>query len=166
MAAESPSKSDVHFLQRKCQRLDNDLATLQDELSSARLRLRRAEDFEIKYDMVGKQNSNLLSENDLLTKEIQALKVEMERIRLKQEDETLHHKDFTKERASLQTEIDRLKRATKEAHERSEYETKSKGEQNEGLQKKEIDKMRREFQDREERLENEVRQLKKVIAEK
>jgi hypothetical protein len=61
LALESPSKSDISFFQRKCQRLENDLNTLQDELSSARLRLRRAEDFEIKYDLIIKQNSNLLT---------------------------------------------------------------------------------------------------------
>ena len=58
---ESPSKTDITFFQRKCQRLEDDLNMLQDELSSARLRLRRAEDFQIKYDLIVKQNSNLLT---------------------------------------------------------------------------------------------------------
>lgn len=92
---------------------------MQDELSNARLRLRRAEDFEIKYDLIVKQNSNLLSENDLLTKEIQILKVEVERIRFKQEDEAMHQQDFTKEKSALQSEIERYKRIAKETQERS-----------------------------------------------
>ena len=47
------------------------LSSMQDDLNSTRLKLKRAEDFEVKYDWIVKYNSNLLSENDLFTQEIQ-----------------------------------------------------------------------------------------------
>lgn len=74
--AESPTKYDINFYVRKINRLENDFGILQDELSSARVRLRKAEDFEIKYDLVLKQNNNLLAENDRLVKELQLTRVE------------------------------------------------------------------------------------------
>ena len=42
---DSPSKYDLDFYLRKITRLENDLNDVQDELSRARVRLRRAEDF-------------------------------------------------------------------------------------------------------------------------
>jgi hypothetical protein len=42
---ESPTRYDTDFYIRKINRLENDMNVLQDELSSARVRLRRAEDF-------------------------------------------------------------------------------------------------------------------------
>lgn len=59
---ESPTKYDIDFYLRKVTRLEGDLNIVQDELSRARVRLRRAEDFEIKYDLLLKQNSNLLAD--------------------------------------------------------------------------------------------------------
>lgn len=73
---DSPTKYDINFYVRKINRLENDLSLLQDELSGARVRLRKAEDFEIKYDLVLKQNNHLLAENDRLSKDLQLLRVE------------------------------------------------------------------------------------------
>ena len=59
---ESPTKYDIDFYLRKITRLEDDLNIVQDELARARVRLRRAEDFEIKYDLLIKQNSNLVAD--------------------------------------------------------------------------------------------------------
>lgn len=69
---ESPSKYDIDFYQRKVNRLENDLAQLQDELGMARFRLHKAEDFEIKYELLFKQNRDLTTDNDKLVKELTA----------------------------------------------------------------------------------------------
>lgn len=42
-------QSDIDFYLMKISRLESDLATTQEELMTARLRLRTAEDFQIKY---------------------------------------------------------------------------------------------------------------------
>lgn len=48
--------SDVDFYMMKITRLEADLAATQEELMSARLRLRTAEDFQIKYELLLKQS--------------------------------------------------------------------------------------------------------------
>lgn len=68
--ALSPSRYDVDFYRRKSERLEEDLMTISDELNKARLRLRRAEDFEIKYDLLFKQKSALEEESIRKDKEL------------------------------------------------------------------------------------------------
>jgi len=81
----SPSKNDLDFYQRKAGRLEGDLTQLQgmgwcysEELSVARLRLRTAEDFEIKYELLTNQNNSLLHGNGKLTKDLAREKAEVE----------------------------------------------------------------------------------------
>jgi hypothetical protein len=59
---ESPTKYDIDFYMRKITRLENDLIQSQEELSKVRIRLRKAEDYEIKYDLILKQNTILNGE--------------------------------------------------------------------------------------------------------
>jgi hypothetical protein len=54
------------------------LNDLQDELNKARIRLRRSEDFELKYDIIMKSNSNFMVDLELKEKEISRLKCELE----------------------------------------------------------------------------------------
>ncbi len=49
----------MDFYRRKVNRLENDCTSLQDDLNKARIRLRRAEDFELKYELILKQNTHL-----------------------------------------------------------------------------------------------------------
>lgn len=60
---DSPTRYDSDFYLRKINRLENDMNVLQDELSGARVRLRRAEDFELKYEVAVRQNQQLQLEN-------------------------------------------------------------------------------------------------------
>ena len=48
--------SDIDFYERKIMRLETDIAVMQEELSTARMRLRTAEDFQIKYDLLLRQS--------------------------------------------------------------------------------------------------------------
>lgn len=52
-------KYDLDYYLRKIARIENELNNVQDELAKARVKLRRSEDFEIKFDLLSKQNSNL-----------------------------------------------------------------------------------------------------------
>ena len=56
---ESPSKGDLDFYIRKVRRLQGESALLEDQLSKVRVRLRRAEDYEIKYELLLVENANL-----------------------------------------------------------------------------------------------------------
>lgn len=47
--SDSPTKYDLDFYKRKVNRLENDCNAVQEDLNRARIRLRRAEDFELKY---------------------------------------------------------------------------------------------------------------------
>ena len=49
-------QSDIDFYLMKISRLESDLAATQEELMTARLRLRTAEDFQIKYELLLKQS--------------------------------------------------------------------------------------------------------------
>lgn len=49
---QSLNRYDVDFYRRKAERLEEDLLTITEELNKARLRLRSAEDYQIKYDLM------------------------------------------------------------------------------------------------------------------
>ena len=49
----------MDFYRRKVNRLENDCTSLQVDLNKARIRLRRAEDYELKYELILKQNTHL-----------------------------------------------------------------------------------------------------------
>ena len=49
--------SDADFYERKIMRLEGDIAALHEELNIARTRLRTAEDFQIKYELLLKQSN-------------------------------------------------------------------------------------------------------------
>ena len=53
---QDPYLSDIDFYLMKISRLETDLASTQDELMAAKLRLRTAEDFQIKYELLLKQS--------------------------------------------------------------------------------------------------------------
>lgn len=80
--------NDIEYYQRKVVRMEQDICILQDELNRVRIKLRTAEDFEIKYRILLKNN-----EVDLQRARIEAIKNEEARSRekiaeaLKQNDE-------------------------------------------------------------------------------
>ena len=91
------------FYQLKLHRLEQDFALVQgqlfyysEELNLARIRLRTAEDFEIKYELLTKQNSSLLQENNKLVKEIGIRKLETDHVILELDNLTLVKVDLEK----------------------------------------------------------------------
>ena len=88
---------------------------MQDELSKARVRLRRAEDFEIKYELILKQNANLTSDLEKMEKDLCELKSNNEQLKVRVEDRQVKTEDFTSERRALQEEIDKWKNKYEES---------------------------------------------------
>lgn len=80
--------NDIEYYQRKVVRMEQDICILQDELNRVRIKLRTAEDFEIKYRILLKNN-----EVDLQRAKIEVIKDEQAKTRekvaeaLKQNDE-------------------------------------------------------------------------------
>lgn len=68
--------NDIEYYSRKVVRMEQDISLLQEELNRTRLRLRTAEDYEIKYRILIKNN-----EVDLQRAKIEAAKAEEERNR-------------------------------------------------------------------------------------
>jgi hypothetical protein len=141
---DSPTKYDINFYIRKINRLENDLGLLQDELSSARIRLRKAEDFEIKYDLVLKQNNNLLAENDRLSKDLQIARVDAEKNRLKLEEELARKYDGDREKQDLQAQVESWKKRYHDVEELRLTETSQEAGRIESVSKKDLDLYRRE----------------------
>lgn len=67
MDHSSPTRYDVDFYMKKCDRLEEDIMLMGDELNRARIRLRKAEDFEIKYELLSKQK--LAADEELVRKD-------------------------------------------------------------------------------------------------
>lgn len=95
----------MDFYKRKVNRLENDCNSLQEDLNRARIRLRRAEDYELKYELILKQNTNLQNEIDKKDKELNQKKSELENVKLKVTETSFIGEDWTKEKLELQREI-------------------------------------------------------------
>ena len=54
----SKQLADLDFYERKISRLEADMATLHEELNVARARLRSAEDYQIKYELLLRQSNH------------------------------------------------------------------------------------------------------------
>lgn len=79
---ESPSKYDMDFYSRKINRLENDNNQIHEEVNKLRIRLRRAEDFELKYELSLKQMCTLQSDIDSKDKQVAEIKSKMEHMQL------------------------------------------------------------------------------------
>jgi hypothetical protein len=78
--------------------LENDCNGLQEDLNKARIRLRRAEDFELKYELILKQNTYLQNELDKKEKDLTQKKTELENLRATASEKTTVVEDWSKER--------------------------------------------------------------------
>lgn len=58
----------MEFYQRKIRRIENELAIAQDEVNKLRVKLKRAEDFEMKYEILFKESTELKNDNESKTK--------------------------------------------------------------------------------------------------
>lgn len=80
MQPETLTSNDLDFYIRKVRRLENDNNIVQDELNKVRVRLRRAEDFEIKYELVSAELAGLRKEVEVRDRTIREQKTLNERL--------------------------------------------------------------------------------------
>ena len=156
----------MDFYKRKVNRLENDCNSLQEDLNRARIRLRRAEDYELKYELILKQNTNLQNEIDKKDKELNQKKSELENVKLKVTETSFIGEDWTKEKLELQREIERWKAKHEEAEEKRISFMLENREKLDLNQKREMEGIRKEFAEKEEGYQFQIRQLKKTLSEK
>jgi hypothetical protein len=118
----SRARYDVDFYLRKVVRLEGDLAKCQDELSAARIRLRKAEDFELKYEMLAKQMAELSQEHDLARKELVDRRIDSEALREKLDLEVLRKNECFREVSLLGNQVDLLRSECMELERKKEEE--------------------------------------------
>lgn len=79
------NETELDFFLRKIKRLEGDMKLLENELSNTKIRLKRAEDYEIKYEVTSKEVYALTVDNDSLLAEIRELKVIIDELRIDNE---------------------------------------------------------------------------------
>lgn len=83
---DSPTRHDVEFYVRKVNRYEVEIARLQHDLSVTKFKLSKAEDYQIKYDLLFKENqttvTNFLDNRDQLEK----VKRDLDRALLQQDN--------------------------------------------------------------------------------
>jgi len=72
----------MDFYSRKINRIENDNSDLHEEVNKLRMRLRRAEDYELKYELSLKQMCTLQSDIDSKDKHVADIKSRMEHMEL------------------------------------------------------------------------------------
>jgi hypothetical protein len=120
----------------------------------------------LKYELIAKQNNTLQGEVEKREKELCQRKAELEAFRTKVEEKSTKGDDWTKERLELQRETEKWKIKAEEAEEKRIaflLESREKADLN---QKRELEGARKEFIEKEESYQFQIRQLKKTISEK
>ena len=110
-----------------------------------------------------KQNNNLLAENDRLSKDLQLMRVEFERNRLRSEEEQTRKHDVTREKEELLLQIESWKKRYHESEELRLTETSQEMGRAESISKRDLDNYRKDATDRMDRYESEIRQLRRQI---
>jgi hypothetical protein len=107
MQPETLTPNDLDFYIRKVRRLENDNNIIQDELNKVRVKLRRAEDFEIKFELVSSEVSALRKDVELREKNIRDLKTLNEKLTFTLEEKSTKNEEWLQEKRNLLEEIEK-----------------------------------------------------------
>lgn len=107
MLPDSLSPNDIDIYIRKVRRLENDNNIIQDELNKVRIRLRRAEDFEIKYELLSSEVITLKKEIDLRDRSVRELKALNEKLSFALDEKSGKNEEWMQEKRSLLEEIEK-----------------------------------------------------------
>jgi hypothetical protein len=166
MQGEPVSGNDLDFYVRKVRRLENDNNIIQDELNKVRVRLRRAEDFEIKFDLLSGEANALRKDIDLRDKTIRDLKALNEKLSFAVEERCSKHEEWAQEKRSLLEEIEKWTAKAEESEVRRVTELAGERSRSEEALKRELLLSRKDLEEKEEELRFQVRQLQKSLHEK
>jgi vacuolar-type H+-ATPase subunit I/STV1 len=94
-------QGDLDFYIRKVRRLENDNNILQDELNKVRVRLRRAEDYEIKYEVLSAEAAASKKELEGREKVLREMKSNNEKLVYQLEGKSNLHEEWGAEKRGL-----------------------------------------------------------------
>lgn len=134
---------------RKVRRLESDNNLLQDELNKVRIRLRRAEDFEIKYEVVAGECSSLKKELEIRDKNIRDIKSLNEKLTRSIEERTDKTQEWSTEKRGLLEEIEKWTTKAEESEIRRVTELASERLRSEETLKKEVAFIKKDFEEKE-----------------
>ena len=130
-------------------RLESDNNLLQDELNKVRIRLRRAEDFEIKYEVVAGECSSLKKELEIRDKNIRDIKSLNEKLTRSIEERTDKTQEWSTEKRGLLEEIEKWTTKAEESEIRRVTELASERLRSEETLKKEVAFIKKDFEEKE-----------------
>ena len=79
---DSPTRHDIDFYVRKVNRYEAEIARLEHDLSVTRFKLSKSEDYEVKYDLLFKENQNTISDHQQAADDLDRTKRELDRAHL------------------------------------------------------------------------------------
>lgn len=161
---DSPSRHDVEFYVRKVNRYEVEISRLENDLSVAKFKLSKAEDYEIKYDLLFKENQKTITDYLDGRDELERARRELERTRADHDQALLNNR-------ALRAELDAEKKASEEVRTKKEElrsQTTSQGqEEREALREsftREVETLRQQNRDQQEKLKREVGELRSTIV--
>lgn len=98
---ENLTPNDLDFYVRKVRRLETDNAQLTDELNKLRVKLRRAEDFEIKYEVLLGEQTKIKKEIEEKEKAVRELKTLNEKLTIAIDERSNKHEEWNIEKRGL-----------------------------------------------------------------
>lgn len=151
---------------RKVRRLENDNNIIQDELNKVRVRLRRAEDFEIKFELLSGETTVLRKEVEAREKALREQKTLIEKLTFAAEERNNRHEEWAQEKRSLLEEIEKWTTKAEESEVRRVTELANERARAEETLKRELALSRKDQEEKEEELRFQLRQLQKTLHEK
>lgn len=162
--ADSPTRHDVEFYVRKVNRYEVEIGRLEHELSVARFKLSKAEDFEIKYDILFKENQKTVAEHLALLEEHDRTLHQLDRTSLLQEQTAQQARTL---RAELEAEKRERETQTAKKEELRSKTTSQGQEEREALKEgfaRELETLKKEHRDALDKLKRENSELRNTIA--
>ena len=166
MQPETLTSNDLDFYIRKVRRLENDYNIVQDELNKVRVKLRRAEDFEIKYELVSTELAGLRKEVEVRDRSIREQKTLNERLVFELGDKSTKNEEWLQEKRSLLEEIEKWTTKAEESEVRRVTEIAAERARHEETLKREVLMVKKDVEEKEDEYKFEIRQLKKSLHEK
>lgn len=164
--ANSPTRHDIEYYVRKVNRYEAELNNLEHDLSVTKFKLSKAEDAQIKYDILFRENQKTLADCAEAKFELENKTNDFDKLQLE-------FSQVNQQIRALKAEVDNEKKNNQDLRQkREELRTKSTSqgqEERESLKEsyiKEIETLKQESRDTSEKFKREINELKGIISMK
>ena len=163
---DSPTRHDVEFYVRKVNRYEAEMARLEHDLSVTKFRLSKAEDVEIKYDILFRENQNSVADCVEANELLEGTRKELDRLQI-------DNNQANQQVKSLKAEVEAEKNNSKDLNQkREELRTKSTSQGQEDRESlkdsftQELNTLKQENRDEADKYKREIAELKGAITMK